>query len=89
MKIKSNYAYGLKIYNMGNEGTVKQKLFSDMVDLVSFTNKNEINNPSNLFRRIVEVCDKTNNKNLYKGYMVVFNRKVNKILIQGNYKIRI
>ncbi len=40
MKTEFDFGYELEIYEKGNYGTVKRKYFEDMLDLVTFTNKN-------------------------------------------------
>ena len=83
MKTEFDFGYELEIYEKGNYGTVKRKYFVDMIDLVTFTNKNARTS----IEYIIEVINKTEFKTRYKGSIHTFNRKVNEILIQGDYSI--
>lgn len=40
MKTELEHGYTLELYEKFNYGTVKRKYFEDMLDLVTFTNKN-------------------------------------------------
>ena len=83
MKTELDLGYTLEIYEKGNHGTVKRKYFEDMLDLVTFTNKNARTS----IEYIIDVINKTESKTRYKGCIHTFNRKVNEILIQGDYSI--
>lgn len=78
MKTELDFGYTLEIYEKGNYGTVKRKHFADMLDLVTFTNKNAINYSTDY---IINVTNKTDDISLYKGYIHDFNIKINKILV--------
>ena len=78
-----NYGYSLEIYDKGNYGTVKRKFFVDMIDLITFTIKSERKNNTS----IIDICDETRNTTRYKGCIALFNKKVNEVLMQGNYTI--
>lgn len=78
MIIELDLGYTLEIYEKGNYGTVKQKYFVDMIDLVTFTNRNARNYSTDY---IINVTDKTDNISLYKGCIHAFNIKINKILV--------
>lgn len=83
MKTELDLGYTLEIYEKGNYGTVKRKYFEDMLDLVTFTNKNARTS----IEYIIDVINNTESKTRYKGCIHTFNRKVNEILIQGDYSI--
>lgn len=83
MKIKNSY-YTLEIYNKVNYENVKVKFFNDMLDLVSFTNKNA-RKYDDCYVKVINETDDT--EYVYDGCIHVFNRKVNEILIQGDYSI--
>lgn len=83
MRIEPNYGYSLEIYDKGNYGTVKRKFFVDMIDLITFTIKSERKNNTS----IIDICDETRNTTRYKGCIALFNKKVNEVLMQGNYTI--
>jgi hypothetical protein len=84
MKTELDLGYTLEIYEKGNYGTVKRKYFEDMLDLVTFTNTKARNYNTDY---IIDVINKTEFKTRYKGCIHTFNRKVNEILIQGDYSI--
>jgi hypothetical protein len=78
MKTEFDFGYMLEIYEKGNYGTVKKKHFVDMLDLVTFTNKNARKYNTNY---IIDVINKTDDISLYKGCIHTFNIKINKILV--------
>ena len=77
MKIESNYGYTLEIYKYGNYGTVKHKFFDDMLDLITFINVNA----RKYNGYCINVFDKTNHKDVYKGCVIKFLAKVGKAFL--------
>lgn len=82
MKTEFDFGYMLEIYEQGNYGTVKKKHFVDMLDLVTFTNKNARKYNINY---IIDVINKTNYISLYSGCIHTFNRRVDIALMSGTY----
>ena len=78
MKIKNNY-YTLEIYNKVNYENVKVKCFIDMLDLVSFTNKNAKKYDDCCVKVINETDD---NEYVYDGCIHKFNVKVARALLE-------
>lgn len=82
MKTEFDFGYTLEIYEKGNYGTVKRKYFVDMIDLVTFTNKNARKYNTNY---IINVIKKPDFITLYSGCIHTFNRRIEMALIQVTF----
>lgn len=82
MKTEFDFGYELEIYEKGNYGTVKRKYFANILDLVTFTNKNARKYKYWNNNYCIDVINKTKYTTAYKGCIHKFNEKIGKALLE-------